>query len=72
MTPFVLVITSCLSTGGDCYQAPVYQDIRWTECMTGAQPMLAKWQGDHPKRRVVRYACVEQSRLAMYLNNGEA
>jgi hypothetical protein len=72
MTPFVLVITSCLSTGGDCYQAPAFQDLREVECRSGAQPMLAKWQGEHPKRRVVRYACVAEERLKMFLNGGEA
>ena len=69
---FVLVVTSCLSTGGDCVKLPAYQDLRQFECMMGAPKMLPKWQEQHPKRTIVRFACVAEDRLTMFLNGGEA
>jgi hypothetical protein len=69
---FVLVILSCLNTGGDCYPAPAYQDLRQFECMMGAPKMLPEWKAQHPKRSIVRFTCVAEDRLKMFLNGSEA
>jgi len=69
---FVLVVTSCLQTGGDCTKLPAYQDLPQFACWMNAPQLLPQWQAQHPKRKIVRFACVAEDRLAMFLNGGEA
>ncbi len=46
MTPFVLVITSCLSTGGDCARVPMAQGLLELECNHKSMFIVADWK--HP------------------------
>lgn len=67
MNSFVLVVLSCLSTGGDCYPYPIAQDLREMECRNSSQAIIAKWWNEHPNRKVKKYVCVPAQRVESYI-----
>ena len=69
---FVLVVTSCLANGSDCYPAPAYQDLPQFTCWMNAPQLLPQWQKMHPKRVITKFSCVAEDRLALFLTGGEA
>jgi hypothetical protein len=55
-----LVLTVCLITKpADCRVEHLYFESRGSlsQCMFLAPPEIAKWAGEHPGRRVVRWKC---------------
>ncbi|RWO34754.1 MAG: hypothetical protein EOS10_00170 [Mesorhizobium sp.] len=41
-------------------------------CMSLSQPMAAKWQGEHPKHKIIKIACADPKQLAAYLGRHAA
>lgn len=69
---FVLIITSCLATGGDCYPHMEAQDLGEIECRNRSQAIAAKWGDEHPKRQVTRITCAPKQRIGFYIGRNEA
>lgn len=72
MNYFVLIVTSCLSNGGDCYPHAIAQDLAEMECRSRNQAIMAEWWNQHPTRIIAKYACVPERRKDFYLGRGEA
>jgi hypothetical protein len=55
-----LVLTVCLvSNPGTCNEEHLYYESAGNlmHCMFQAQPEIAKWSSQHPKKKVMRWAC---------------
>jgi hypothetical protein len=55
-----LVLTVCLAANAaDCREEHLYFESRGDlrQCMFLAQPEIAKWSGQHPHLKVVRWEC---------------
>jgi hypothetical protein len=60
-----LVLTVCLvANPADCHVEHLYFESRGslTQCMFLAQPEIARWSGEHPALKVVRWKCEHPKR----------
>ena len=54
-----LVFLACLSSQPEVCEdrAMQFTDLSLMTCLLGAQPQLARWQGEHPDWTVQRWRC---------------
>ncbi|EYD74840.1 hypothetical protein Rumeso_03607 [Rubellimicrobium mesophilum DSM 19309] len=54
-----LVFVVCLTAAPNTceHHAMQFMDLTVMACMSGAQPQLAQWVGDHPSWRIQSWSC---------------
>lgn len=67
---YVIILYTCLATGGDCRPHIESENLNLGACMTMGMQAMAKYQMEHPKRKPMAYKCTD--RPQKYLNHDQA
>lgn len=68
----VLVLFVIAANGTPPQALAITDQMPKTTCMSIAMPMAAQWMGQHPKLKLVRFACVDPKQVSAILGKHEA
>lgn len=57
---FVIILYTCLATGGDCRPHVESENLNLGACLVQGMQSAAKYQNEHPKRKVMAYKCTDR------------
>ncbi|MGH6865456.1 MAG: hypothetical protein ACREDO_04620 [Methyloceanibacter sp.] len=67
-----LLLYTCALTGGDCYFTVINDQVPKLGCDRAGMIEAARFIGDHPNRRFVRYVCDDPRKVPFYLGREQA
>lgn len=68
-----ILVLFVVSLNGTAPQALAITDpMPRTMCQSLGMPMAAKWIGEHPKMKLVRFACVDPKQIGAVLGKHQA